>query len=95
MKIQDKVSGGIFQGADGAAHVTASNMQAAAWHGHNLIDAYRQLFTTGPWLSPPVTNLIGGAQSAGALNAYHATRHRMQQRGFRYGAAKIGYPSIR
>nr|WP_272867315.1 transposase [Ferrithrix thermotolerans] len=54
VKIHDKISG-TFQSAEGAARFAAvrSYLQTADAHGHNLLDACRQLFTTGPWIPPP------------------------------------------
>lgn len=54
VKIHDKVSG-TFQSPQGAARFAAvrSYLQTADAHGHDLLDACRQLFTTGPWIPPP------------------------------------------
>ena len=58
VKIHDKVSG-TFQSAEGAARFTTvrSYLQTADAHGHNLLDACRQLFTTGAWLPPPAAHI--------------------------------------
>jgi transposase len=54
VKIHDKVSG-TFQSSHGAARFAAvrSYLQTADAHGHNLLDASRELFTTGAWIPPP------------------------------------------
>jgi transposase len=54
VKIHDKISG-TFQSEQGAARFAAvrSYLQTADDHGHNLLDACRELFTTGAWLPPP------------------------------------------
>ena len=53
VKIHDKISG-TFRSEDHLdAFVTIrSYLQTANKHGINLLDATRQLFTTGPWLPP-------------------------------------------
>ena len=54
VKIHDKISG-TFQSPEGAARFATvrSYLQTADAHGHNLLDACRQLFTTSAWLPPP------------------------------------------
>jgi transposase len=54
VKIHDKISG-TFQTEQGAARFATvrSYLQTADAHGHNLLDACRELFTTGAWIPPP------------------------------------------
>ena len=53
VEIHDKISG-TFRSEDHLkAFVTMrSYLQTANKHGINLLDATRQLFTTGPWIPP-------------------------------------------
>ena len=53
VKIHDKISGTFRSNEHLDAFVTArSYLQTATKHGINLLDALRQLFTTGPWTPP-------------------------------------------
>ena len=53
VKIHDKISGTFRNNDHLEAFVTVrSYLQTAAKHGINLLDALRQLFTTGPWTPP-------------------------------------------
>lgn len=58
VKIYDKVSG-TFHSEQGAARFAAVRfyLQTADAHGHNLLDACRELFTTGAWLPPPAATV--------------------------------------
>jgi transposase len=58
VKIHDKISG-TFQSPEGAARFATirSYLQTADAHGHNLLDACRELFTTQPWLPPPAATI--------------------------------------
>jgi transposase len=51
VKLHDKISG-CFHSAEAASHfaVVRSYLQTSAAHGHNRLEALRQLFTAGPWL---------------------------------------------
>ena len=53
VKIHDKISGTFRSNDHLDAFVTVrSYLQTAGKHGINLLDALRQLFTTGPWIPP-------------------------------------------
>ena len=53
VKIHDKISGTFRSDQHLDAFVTVrSYLQTAGKHGINLLDATRQLFTTGPWIPP-------------------------------------------
>jgi len=55
VKLHDKISANFCSHTGAEAFATIrSYIQTAGLHGHNRLDALRQLFTTGAWLPPLV-----------------------------------------